>query len=322
MIPRIKNNARWGFVSGRISVLEGRLVSREFFLNFIAQEHLGDVVQHLQDTLVREYLTPGTVWADFSELCDRFFQEMVCSLRADSPSTLPADIYLLKYDYLNLKTALHGASDFAFPFGSLSLETLLAISHGDQSQLPAAARESETVGEAGVETDVRLDAAYLRELLSIALQLRSELITAYIRDRVLSFLVMILWRAFRQQTSLRRYQQGLVPMGDFTPIVMELANAANPEGWPSLVGGVVGEILSESLNLPKGEQISGFNLKVSNYLTRLARDGKYQTAGPERVFAFLAGLQAEVQNLKLVVNGRQNRVDRGVLRQRLREGYV
>jgi V/A-type H+-transporting ATPase subunit C len=47
-----------------------------------------------------------------------------------------------------------------------------------------------------------------------------------------------------------------------------------------------------------------------------------QTAGPERVFAFLIGLQAEMQNMKLVVNGKLNRIDQTLLRQRLREGYV
>ena len=76
------------------------------------------------------------------------------------------------------------------------------------------------------------------------------------------------------------------------------------------------------MNCPRDEQISGFELKVTNHLTQIARDGKMQTAGPERVFAFLVGLQAEIQNMKLVVNGRLNRIDQTLLRQRLREGYV
>jgi V/A-type H+-transporting ATPase subunit C len=96
----------------------------------------------------------------------------------------------------------------------------------------------------------------------------------------------------------------------------------NTENWPSVVGGEVGDILSESVRLPEDEQISGFELKVTNHLTKIARDGKMQTAGPERVFAFLVGLQAEIQNMKLVVNGRLNRIDQTLLRQRLREGYV
>jgi V/A-type H+-transporting ATPase subunit C len=159
-------------------------------------------------------------------------------------------------------------------------------------------------------------------LLSIALQLKSELVSAYIHDRVLSYVVIILWRALKQQQSLRRYQQYLLPLGDFTPVVTELSSMSNTENWPSVVGGEVGDILSQSVRLPEDEQISGFELKVTNHLTKLSRDGKMQTAGPERVFAFLVGLQAEIQNMKLVVNGRLNRIDQTLLRQRLREGYV
>ena len=70
------------------------------------------------------------------------------------------------------------------------------------------------------------------------------------------------------------------------------------------------------------DQISGFELRITHHLTRIAGNAKMQTAGPERVFAFLVGLQAETQNMKLVVNGRLNRIDQTLLRQRLREGYV
>jgi V/A-type H+-transporting ATPase subunit C len=329
MIPRIKNNPRWGFVSARISVLEARLLPREFFLNLIAQEHLEDLVPHMQDTFLRDSISPGAAWSDFSDLCDRFFYEMALSIRDESPSSLPADIFLLGGDYLNLKSALTGSSEFPFHFGLLSQEKLLAVSHGDYADLPPALRESESgfMGDSGemdpAILDIILDGAYLRNLLAMARELGSELVTAYIHDRVLSHIVIIFWRALRQQQPLRRYQQYLLPVGDFNHFVSELSGTPNIDNWPSIVGGVVGDIISESIELlSEDEQISGFELKVTNHLTRLARDGKIQTAGPERVFSFLAGLHVEIQNLKLVMNGRLNRIDQALLRQRLRECYV
>jgi len=328
MSPRLKNNMRWGFVSGRISVLEGKLLPREFFLNLIAQEHLGDLIQHLQDSFLRDYLAPGTVWDDFSDICDRCFYEMALSLRGDSPSSLPVDLFLLQADYLNLKGALTGSSEFPFHFGLLSQEKLSLMSRGDHADLPVSLREPESglSGEAGetdpVDLEIILDGAYLRNLLSVAGELKSELIKAYTDDRVLSHIVMIFWRALKQQQPLRRYLQHLLPLGDFTPMAAELSGMPNAENWPPLVGGVVGDILFESLGLPRDEQISGFEHGVSNHLTQIARDGKMLTAGPERVFAFLVGLQAEIQNMKLVVSGRLNRIDQAVLRERLREGYV
>ncbi len=328
MIPKIKNNSRWGFVSGRISVLEGRLLPREFFLNLIAQEHVGDLFQHLQDTFLRDFLTPGTVWDDFSDVCDRCFYEMALSLKGDAPSSLPVDLFLLQGDYLNLKAALAGSANFPFHFGLLSQEKLIPIRDGDPADLPVSFRESEAgiAGESGkidpAILEIILDGSYLRHLLSMARQLKSELVSAYIFDRVLSYAVIILWRALKQQQPLRRYQQYLLPLEDVTPVVTELSGMPNTENWPSVVGGEVGEILSESVRLAEDEQIPGFELKVADHLTKMSRDGKMQTAGPERVFAFLVGLQAEIQNMKLVVMGRLNRIDQSLLRQRLREGYV
>ena len=328
MVPKIKNNMRWGFVSGRISVLEGKLLPREFFLNLIAQDHLDDLLQHLQETFLREYLSPGTVWEDFTDLCDRCFHEMALSIKGDCPSSLPADLFLLQGDYLNLRSALTGSSDFQFHFGLLPQEKLLSIGLGDRFDFPSSLQQAETSapGEAGEMDpevlDILLDGAYLRNLLSIASQLKSELISAYIHDRVLSYIVIILWRALKQQQSLRRYQQYLLPLGDFTPIVTEFCGMPNIESWPSALGGTIGEILSESLELPQDDQISGFEHRSTNHLTQIAGYAKMQTAGPERVFSFLVGLQIEIQNLKLVVNGRLNGIDRTLLRQRLKEGYV
>jgi V/A-type H+-transporting ATPase subunit C len=210
----------------------------------------------------------------------------------------------------------------------LPLEKLLGIRQGDRVDLPSFLEQAETKtpGEPDeidpAALDVLLDGAYLRNLLSIAHDLKSELVSAYIHDRVLSHVVIILWRALRQQQSLRRYQQFLLPLGDFTPVVTELSGMANTESWPSVLGGVIGDLLSESLELSEDEQISNFEHRVANHLTQIARDGKMQTAGPERVFSFLVGLQVEIQNMKLVVNGRLNRIDQNLLRQRLREGYV
>jgi V/A-type H+-transporting ATPase subunit C len=104
--------------------------------------------------------------------------------------------------------------------------------------------------------------------------------------------------------------------------VIELTGINNPETWPAVIGGIIGDLFNESLESYADDQISSFDLKVTNYLTRIARDGRLQTAGPERVFSFLAGLSVEMQNLKLVVTGRFNRIDQDLLKERLKDCYV
>jgi len=174
MVSKIPNIPQWGFVSGRISVLEARFLPREFFMNMISQERIEDIIPHLQDTFLKDYLAPGAVWEDFGALSDRCFYDMALSLRGNCPSTIPVDIFLLQSDYLNLKAALTGATTFPFPASLFTHEMLLAIAHDDHAELPQSLRESAgwTAGDAfqidpGI-LDIMLDGSYLRHLLSLA----------------------------------------------------------------------------------------------------------------------------------------------------------
>jgi len=327
MAYRLTNRMQWGFVSGRISVLENRFVSREFFLNLISQEKLADLMPNLQETFLREFLAPGTAWADFSALVDKCFYDTVLSIRGDCPSPLPANLFLLAGDYLNLKHVLTGKGIYPFMACYLAPETLAEISQGDHSGLPRTLREAEAgfSAETGADSrtiDIILDGAYLRHLLALSEESGSELVKAYVREQVRGALVMIFWRALKQGQSLKRFCQYLLPLEDFTAAALELSASANPEVWPSLIGGEMGDLLNDALNLPGDEQISGFELMVINLLVRIAKEGKAQTAGPERVFSFLEGFHNEIQNLRLVVNGRLSGINPDVLRQRLRESYA
>ena len=327
MAFRLKNHMHWGFVSGRISVLENRFVSRDFFQNLISQEKLADLMPHLQETFLREFLAPGTAWADFSALTDRCFYEMAISIRDDCPSPLPVNLFLIAGDYLNLKHALAGRDTYPFPVGLLTPETLAEISQGNLSYMPQAFRDAENgfSTEIGVDLktiDIALDGAYLRHILDVASRSGSELVMAYIKERVRGSIITIFWRALKQGQSPKRYCQCLLPLGDFTSLALEISASASAESWPSITGGELGDLLKDAMDLPGSEQVTGFELMVSNLLAHIAKEGKLQTAGPERVFAFLNGLHNEMQNLRIAVNGKQSGIDPSLLRQRLRESYA
>ncbi|MEI6155180.1 MAG: V-type ATPase subunit [Deltaproteobacteria bacterium] len=315
-------------MSGRISVLEARFLPREFFMNMISQERIEDIVPYLQDTFLKDYLAPGAVREDFGAISDRCFYDMALSLRGNCPSTIPVDIFLLQSDYLNLKSALTGTTTFPFPMSLFTQEMLSAIAHEDYTGLPQSLRESAgwTAGDvfqvdSGI-LDIMLDGSYLRHLLSLANGIESEMVSIYVKERVLAYIIIVLWRAANQGIPLKRYRQHLLPLEDFTPVAIELIGINNPETWAAVIGGIIGDLFDESLESYADDRISSFDLKVTNYLSGIVRDGRLQTAGPERVFSFLAGLNVEMQNLKLVITGRLNRIDQGLLKERLKDCYV
>ena len=92
----------------------------------------------------------------------------------------------------------------------------------------------------------------------------------------------------------------------------------DPAVWPDIIGGEIGDLFSRALQMPYDEQISTFELKVTNLVLHMATYARFETSGPERVFDFLMALEAEMQNLKLVVTGKINRIDADVLGARLR----
>lgn len=328
MSARLKNFPSWGFVSGRLSVLEERFAGKDFFTALIALENPGDVVPHLQDTFLREYLAPGTAWEDFSSLADRCLHETALSIRAECPSSIPVDLFLLPHDYLNLKCALLREAIAPFPRGVFHEELLQAVAHGEHGDLPETLRQGEGWSVTDmtqidpVDLDIILDGAYMRHLSMLSSAMDSELMAGYVHERIQAHIVTVFWRAAKQHFPFRRFQQHLLPMGGFTALINDLAGQGNPELWPAMVGGGVGDVLSEALEMEKGEQVAGFTLKMANRLMGKAKEGRMQTAGPDRVFSFMAGMSTEMANLKLVVSGRLSRIERSLLRQRLREGYV
>ena len=327
MTPFIKNRPEWGFVGGRISALEEKLLPREFFPSIIEMHHTEDIFQHFQGTLIEDYLDPGIPWDDFSAVADECFYDLALSLREDCPSPVPADLFLIKNDYLNIKSALSGMEGTPFTPGTVSAEKIDSVFSGEYADLPPAFRDRITgaaidLGELDESlSDIFVDGAYLRHLLLIAEGIDSPLIHGCVRNRVLGHAISSMWRVIRQGRDLKQVVDYLLPMGDENPLIMEMAAAQDPSSWPEMVGGEIGNQLSRALQMPFDEQVSTFELKVENLVVHMASYARLETSGPERVFAFLAALEAEMQNLKLVVTGKINRLDDDVLAQRLRYIY-
>lgn len=322
--PRIKNRPDWGFVCGRVSALEGKLLTREFYPSIIEMHHTDDIFQHLSGTLIEDYLDPGIPWEDFSAVADRCFYDLAVSVRQDSPSPVPVDLFLIKNDYLNIKYALSGMEGVPFLPGTVSEHIVYSILDGDYGDLPSPFRDRITGAAMDMNeldeavSDIFVDGAYLRHMLDLAAGIDSPLIQVCVRELVVGHAVAALWRVLRQGRDLKSIADYFVPIGQENSLIYELADTFDPSVWPGTIGGEIGDLLSRSLQMPYEEQVSTFELKVTNLVLHMATYARFETSGPERVFDFLMALEAEMQNLKLVVTGKINGIDPVTLAQRLR----
>jgi vacuolar-type H+-ATPase subunit C/Vma6 len=289
----------WVFPSGRVSALEGKLLSREFLHTLLAQARTEDLLRLLQDTALGASLTPGAVWEDCGALIDRYFLSQVRSLRGDSPAPMPADLFLLQGEYMRLKKA--------------SLAHAIA-----DEELPETLRERLRRLESG-GLDAALDGAYLEDYLALAEAMDVPLLREYAETYVLSRATVALWRAQRNRAVVKDLREHFLPVGRFTPLLEELLTAGEAASWPSILGGELGGYLAEALEAAPDERIPKFERLAAERLSRIAATGRYQAFGPERVFAYFAALADEAYNLKVIVCGRLNGIGADLLRTRLRD---
>lgn len=331
MVTLTKSLNKWGFACGRISVFEGRLIPYEFFVTLAGLDRMEDLFHRLQETSLREHMVPGSVtWEDWSTIIDAYVHDQVVSLRRNSPNPHIADLFTLSEDYLNLKRALQNRSGYPFKTNVFSEARLSEAASGNVNLLPDIVRPTiaDAVGiiSSGAESqmilDILLDGAYLRHYLWLAESVGIPLIHEWAKLRVLCRALVVFWRATRSGHSLKLYEQHFLPLPPFNGLLTELCSSLDPQSWGAIIPGPLGELWNEALESEEEEQVARFELLCANYLTYLARRVKLQTTGPERVAGYLWGLWIEAFNLKLIISGKLNRLDAGLIKNRIRETYV
>lgn len=325
-----KGQHRWGFVCGQISALEGRLMSYEFFMTLGNIEKSEDVLHRLQETSLREFMVPGAeTWEDWSTIIDSYVHTQINELKKACPSPEITDVFLLNEDYINLKRALNGKSAL-FPKNVFSESRLTEITSGNTSLFPEIIRPSLSaiVNPAGAQTenpmivDIVLDGCYLRQYLWLISKLECPLLQEWAEFRVLSKLIVLLWRAVKAGHNLKLFQQYLLPLEPFNHLVSELCVTTELRSWGNIIPGIIGDIWRECLDMNEDEQIPKFEQKTSDFITQQVKHAKLQTMGPERVGAYCWGLNMEAFNLKLIVSGKLNGLPSNMIKDRIRQTYV
>lgn len=329
MIALTPFQSEWGFVCGRVSALEARLLPPEFFQTLLSHSRVEDMMRQLQESPLRESVVSGSDWQDWSGIVDGFFNTLVKSIRHDCPNPAVANIFILRDDYLNLKLAAIGQTDFPFAEAMLSREQLHDAAGGNTSVLPPPFREAAEAARTAIEedrghtlVDVIFDAAYLRHLLALGESVDAPLVQAYAADMVASRALVALWRRLKSGIPARTLQEYMLPMGSLTPMLTAVLSAGHPAEWAEAVPGELGHLLRQAFEEAAGEEAQYFEDLAANHLVTMARRGQSQVAGPERVLSFLRTVASETHNMKLIVCGRLSRIEGAALKRRMRVAHV
>lgn len=325
MMPLLESQYAWGFVCGRVSVLEGQLVSEGFYSTLLQQGNTEEMLRQLQGLPFEAANMGGASGDQWTQLLDLHYTDLMLSLRHDSPNPAVVDLFLLSGEYFNLKQALTKKTLYPFPKLLITEEALAAARIGDYSRLPDFAREIAEPAEGAprekepaLPLELMADIAYLKHYLELANTTGAPLIQAYAQEFVLSRVILLLWRARRLGLSIQPYQGVLKDLEIDQTQVTEMMRLTNSAEWGAVIGGRLGALFEESLEAREHRQPAVLEQRVSEELAKLAQLGRSQVFGPERLFAFLVAISQELYNLKLVVSGRLKRIELPILRHELR----
>ena len=315
------------FTTGRIRSLERGLLGRERIERMIEAKTDEDALKVLQDCGYQEALNAEP---DLESGLSRFRRELYESFGQSIPVPAVLDVFRLKYDFHNIKTAVkaaaqgYDASRLYIDAGTIPVKRLLAaVPDGKDPEIPeeigaAISEAAETLARTGdpQQVDFDLDRAMFARQAKIASETGSEFLSGYVKLSADAANLRALARARRlgRGRDLLRFAlsaEGSVP-------TEKLLDAAE-EDLPTLYRGALASAAAAAAN---GEEMSAVDLLCDNALMEYIRGAKQVIYGEQPVIAYIAARESEMTQIRIIMAGRASGLSPEAIRERIRSSYV
>ncbi len=244
----------------------------------------------------------------------------------------PFQVLLYPTDYNNLKAAIKAVvtgvepHQVFLPGGAVDVELMLrCVREGDFSELPEAmAQAADSAYHTLLETqdgqlcDVILDRACLVDLLECGRSSGNDILKDYAELIVATANIKVAVRACKTGKSRAFLESALAPCASLDVVSLAGAACKSLEDLfaylSSTAYGEAGDKLKESY--------SAFEKWCDDRVMDLVKEQKMNpfTVGP--LFAFVIARRNEMSTVRIILSGKLNQLDDGMVRERLREMYV
>lgn len=242
------------------------------------------------------------------------------------------DVLLYPVDYNNLKAAVKCVvtgtepADVFLPGGSIEPERMMnCVRENDFSPLPPAmARAAVEAYHTLLQTgdgqlcDVILDKACLMGVLEESKKGKNELISQYAELLAATSDIKIAMRACKTSKSRAFLNAALVPCETLDVDSLAAAACQSTEDIFSYLSVTPYSAEADAL---KGSY-SAFEKRCDDRVMDLIKEQKYNsfTIGP--LFAYILARRSEINTVRIILSGKLNELDDGMIRERLRDLYV
>ncbi|WP_322200831.1 V-type ATPase subunit [Acutalibacter intestini] len=244
----------------------------------------------------------------------------------------PFQVLLFPTDYNNLKAAIKAVvtsvqpQDVFLPGGAVDPQLMLrCVREGDFTELPG--RMAQAADDAyhtllqtedGQLCDVILDQACLADVLDCGRNSESDILEAYAEMLAATSNIKVAVRACKTGKSRAFLDMALAPCGSLD--VAGLAVAAC-KGLDELFAYLAVTPYGEAAERLK-DSYSAFEKWCDDKVMDLVKEQKMNPFGIGPLFAYVIARRNEISTVRIILSGKLNELDDGMIRERLREMYV
>ena len=271
--------------------------------------------------------TPAHLEEDLNAYRTEIYEELEALLA--EPEIL--DLFRIKYDYHNAKAIVKAKALEENPDGLLSragrtdpdlLKTFLEDENAQGSMADAMREAEDVLARTGNPqlSDFVLDREYFKDLAICGKGLSSELASEYVRLLADAANLKAFVRSARMQKSadflsLALNDEGSVPAKEFLE--------SSADGLADLfMFSPLGDVASTAAEAIAGASLAAFELSCDNAISSYFEKTVFVPFGVEVVIAYLAALEVEIGNIRMLLSGKISGVDSERVKERLRDGHV
>jgi V/A-type H+/Na+-transporting ATPase subunit C len=322
---------RYGFATGRVRVLEAKLVSAQRIVRLVEAQTLEEIHQVLGETDYGSELRHAATVEQVEEAMEGQLEKAYGLLKE---ANLPGEMsryFRLRHDFINLRILLKGGFgqevDAALSdLGELPAKELEgSIRQRTLEELPPllASAAKEALAAYSIEKEIEsidtvLDRRYFVELSAIAKKLRSGWISGYTRLQIDLANGRMALRSRQKGLSIEQLKRNLISGG-----------AIGGETWALLPGVAddpagASKLLSRwrrlqrvAAWLDKGLPVAEYDLIADKLLLDYLDSNERFRVGPEPVFGYIASREQEIKLLRVIITGHLNGVPAARLQERV-----
>jgi len=348
----------WASAVGRVKIKEKELLSRSQLQQAAEAADLASALAALRDTDYGPYVAGLTGRDDFVGALERALNGAYDYVMAIAPAQILLTAFRGRHDFHNLKVlakAAYGASgyeqafsstgnfeagalkDLVEPAASGAAPTLLQDARPDlvtemdalrKTYRGALALVSASAGqppaEVALQVDSVIDRAYYGWASAIYRKAGHFGLVDFMSAEIDQLNLRVAVRAMRLRIPSSHYAAmalsgGAVAADDLTKAfpngIAAVAKHYRGTPWESLAN--KGADLCQ-----KKESLTAWERSCDDALMAVVRKARFFSLGPEPVFGFIFGKEAEARNLRVVLSGKQSAIPSQEIAERLRDPYV